>query len=329
MKKSVKGFSVDTVSKDVVSRKKKKEGVLKDGVVHEMVLPDKPVGGSWESEAGNTTKSDSVDMKEEFLIEETSVDYGKRDVLEGIDSNQTPKGPRLITKQALNKPLGKINFLGNNNNDNILLDKPVVLLSPLKELVNVSARKSFALDIDLINVSRKSVQNKLAVIRKLFSKINGFGEASIPSKFSGIIWTMFTSKSSLMKATKLATNAKILVNTDLKKSFKHSDWAVVLKKILIGTSTKAVHAVLSEFGLIKSIKMQLVGLWQKAVVEFEQVDHTDLVAAKWSILVRKDAVHVARSDLDKETWNARDCYRALLYTLPMGTVMDKLGEYGK
>ncbi|KAG9305274.1 hypothetical protein G9A89_003358 [Geosiphon pyriformis] len=106
---------------------------------------------------------------------------------------------------------------------------------------------------------------------------------------------MFTSKSSLMKATKLATDAKIVVNTDLKKLFKHSDRAVVLKEIPIGTSTEAVHTALSEFGLIKLIKMQL------------------------SILVGKDAVHVARSDLDKETWDARDCYRALLYTLPMGT----------
>ncbi|KAG9301234.1 hypothetical protein G9A89_012617 [Geosiphon pyriformis] len=210
MKKSVKGFSVDTVSKDVASRKKRKGGVLKDGIVHDMVLSG--------SEADNITEFDSVDMEKEFLIEETSVDYGKGDVLKGKDSNQMPKGLRLVTKQALDKSLGKINFLDNNNDNDIFLNKPVVLFSPLKKLVDVSARKSFALDIDLVNVSEKSAQNKLAVVRKLFSKINGFGGVSTPSKFSGIIRAMFTFKSSLMKATKLAADTKILVNTDLKKS---------------------------------------------------------------------------------------------------------------
>ncbi|KAG9295325.1 hypothetical protein G9A89_021256 [Geosiphon pyriformis] len=83
-------------------------------------------------------------------------------------------------------------------------------------------------------------------------------------KFAGIIKAMFTSELSL---------------------------AVVLKKISVGTSVETVHAVLSEFESIKSIKIQLVRLWQKAVVEFDQINYADLVAAKWSILIGKDVVH--------------------------------------
>ncbi|KAG9294505.1 hypothetical protein G9A89_009352 [Geosiphon pyriformis] len=276
MKKSVKDFSEDTVSKDVVSRKKRKGGVLKDGIVYRVVLPDQPVGGSWGSEASNITELDSVDMEGEFLIEETSVDYGERDVLERMESNQMPKDPRLVTKQALSKPLGKINFLGNDKDDDILLDEPV---------------------------------DKLAVVRKLFSKINSFGGASTLSKFSEIIQVLFTSKSSLIKATKLAANVKILVNTNFKKSTGCSDWAVVLKKIPVGTSAEAVHAALSEFGTIKSIKMQLVELWQKAIVEFEKWNQADLLAARWSILIGKNVVHV----------NIRDHYRVLFYIFSMRT----------
>ncbi|KAG9305544.1 hypothetical protein G9A89_003607 [Geosiphon pyriformis] len=257
MKKSVKNFSVDTVSKDVASRKKRKEGVLKDGIVHKKVLSGNLVGSSWRSEAGNTTELDSVDMEKKFLVEETSVNYGERVVLKGKDNNQMPKSPKLVTKQALGKLLGKINFLGSNDDDGILLDESVVLFFSLKKLINMSAKKSFALDINLINISEKSAQDKLVVIRKLFSKINGFGRASTPLKFSGIIQAMFTSKSSLMKATKLAANVKILVNTDLKKLSGHSDRAVVLKKIPVRTSAEAVHTALSKFGIIKSIKMQL------------------------------------------------------------------------
>ncbi|KAG9291776.1 hypothetical protein G9A89_012061 [Geosiphon pyriformis] len=146
-----------------------------------------------------------------------------------------PKSPRLVTKQALSKPLGKINFLGNDDDNDILLDRSE---------------------------------------------------------------TMFTSESSLMKATKLATDVKILVNADLKKLTGHSDWTVVLKKIPVGTFAETVHAVLSEFGTIKLIKMQLEGLWQKTIIEFEEHIQADFLAA--------------RSDLDKITWDKKDHYRVLL-----------------
>ncbi|KAG9287169.1 hypothetical protein G9A89_003017 [Geosiphon pyriformis] len=113
--------------------------------------------------------------------------------------------------------------------------------------------------------------------------------SSTPSKFSEIIHASFTSESSLAQTTEKAKAANILVNTDLKKSIGHSDWAVVVKKILIGTLAEAVHAALSKFGIIKLIKMQL------------------------------NAMHVARANLDKKTWDVRDYYRALLYILPIGT----------
>ncbi|KAG9290246.1 hypothetical protein G9A89_022222 [Geosiphon pyriformis] len=293
MKKSTKGFSVNTVSKDIASRKKRKGGVLKNGAAQKMVVSDKAVSGSWGSEAGNTTKSDSVDMEKEFLIEETSVDYGESDLLKEKDINQTPKGPKVVTKQALGKSLGKINFLGNNDDDNVLLGGHLELPPPLKNLVNVSVRKSFALNIGLKKVIGKFSQEKLSAVRKLFSGINGFGRAFTSSKFAGIIRATFTSELNLVQASKKAGDAKILVNTDLKKPTDHSDWAVVVKEIPVGTSVEAVHVALSEFGSVVSIKMQLVGLWQKAVA--------NLVAARWSILIGKDAVRVAKANLDKES----------------------------
>ncbi|KAG9287245.1 hypothetical protein G9A89_008875 [Geosiphon pyriformis] len=78
-----------------------------------------------------------------------------------------------------------------------------------------------------------------------------------PSKFTKIIRTIFTSKLSLMQTTKKTKSVKILVNTNLKKSVMHLNQIVVLKKIPIDTLTKIVHTVLSEFRLIKSVKIQL------------------------------------------------------------------------
>ncbi|KAG9304591.1 hypothetical protein G9A89_020155, partial [Geosiphon pyriformis] len=240
-------------------------------------------------ETGNTTKSNSINMEKKCLIEETSFNYGESSAIAG-DSDQISTGSKVKTKKTLGKPLGKINFSLNDNENNILLDASLELPPPLKNLVNISVYKSFTLNIGLNKVVGKSFQKKLQVVRKLFSKINGFGEASTSSKFAGIIKAMFISESSLVQTSKKAEKVKILVNSDLKKSSGHSDQTVVLKEILIGTSTKAVHTALSKFGIIKSIKMQLVELWQKAVVEFEQSDYANLVTAKWSILIEKDAI---------------------------------------
>ncbi|KAG9300565.1 hypothetical protein G9A89_000435, partial [Geosiphon pyriformis] len=183
------------------------------------------------------------------------------------DLEQMSKSSKILTKRMLKKLLRKINFLGNNI-DNILSDKSVVLLSLLKNLVNVSVKKSFALDISLDNVVGKSAQKKLVIVRKLFSKINDFEEASTSSKFAGIIRATFTSELSLVQASKKAEEAKILT----------------------------MHTALSEFDTVVLIKMQLVGLWQKAVVKFGKIEQADLVATCWSILIGKDAVHIARAD---------------------------------
>ncbi|KAG9297048.1 hypothetical protein G9A89_000427, partial [Geosiphon pyriformis] len=277
--------------KSAKSRKKRRGGVLKDNIVLS--------NHSWSSKTSDTTESDSIDIKEECLVEKISFDHGDGGAFIRKDSEQTSKSSRIHIKRALGKPLGKINFL-DDNIDNILLDKPVVFPPPLKNLVNVSVRKSFILDINLDNIVEKSAEEKFVVVRKLFLKINGFRRASTLSKFAEIIRVMFTSELSLVQASKKAKEAKILVNSNLKKSFRHLDWAVVLKKIPIGTSTEAVHAALSGFGVMVSIKMQLVSLWQKAIVEFSKSEQTDLVTACWSILIGKDAVH------------------ALLYTLPIG-----------
>ncbi|KAG9299061.1 hypothetical protein G9A89_020374 [Geosiphon pyriformis] len=210
------------------SRKKRKDSALEDNIGNKKFAAAKVLSGrSWNSEASDTTESDSVNMEEKCLIEGTSFDHEDGRVFAGEDSEQTPKSLKILTKRTLRKLLRKINFLGDVI-DNVLLNEPMVLPPLLKTLVNVSVKKSFTLDISLNNITGKSAQEKLVVVRKLFSKINGFGGASTPSKFAGIVRVTFTSKLSLALASKKAEEVKILVNSNLKKSSEHSDRAVRL-----------------------------------------------------------------------------------------------------
>ncbi|KAG9297862.1 hypothetical protein G9A89_006803 [Geosiphon pyriformis] len=96
--------------------------------------------------------------------------------------------------------------------------------------VEVAVKKSFALDINLSAVERKSATAKTQVVRKLFSGINGFEGATIPSKFEGIIRSTFTSLESMEKATLLAKKNNIIVNSDLKRQRIHSDQAIIIRK---------------------------------------------------------------------------------------------------
>ncbi|KAG9305253.1 hypothetical protein G9A89_001515 [Geosiphon pyriformis] len=223
-------------------------------------------------------------MEEECLVEETSVVYGENGAFTGEDPNQMPKSLCVKTKKILRKPLGVIDY-GTVNAEDDVLDSSFLFppLLPIKLSIQVSVRKFFALDINLVAVAGKSSQEKLNFVKKNFSGVNGFGGVSAPSKFGGIIQTSFTFK-------------KCPINN-------HMNRAIVLKEIPVETSIKAVHAAISEFGLIKLIKIQL------------------------SVLIGKDAVHVARADINKQMWDARDEFRTLLYTFPIDTTTHDLWDF--
>ncbi|KAG9293141.1 hypothetical protein G9A89_010478 [Geosiphon pyriformis] len=84
MNKFVKSSGSDISSKNVVYRKKRKSGVLKDNTIKEVVLAKKKVVGFWGSNTSNITKLNSIDMKEEFLMKKTSIDYDQAVVLKKI-----------------------------------------------------------------------------------------------------------------------------------------------------------------------------------------------------------------------------------------------------
>ncbi|KAG9299260.1 hypothetical protein G9A89_013908 [Geosiphon pyriformis] len=118
-----------------------------------------------------------------------------------------------------------------------------------------------------ISLEKKWIDPK--IIKTL---VQWFWGATTSSKFEEIIQSMFTSEKSMKKAALLAEKEEIIVNNNVKKQGLRSDRAVVIKKISMDTPKDMIIAAVSEFGIIKSIKIQLVGMWQKAVVEFADLD---------------------------------------------------------
>ncbi|KAG9303380.1 hypothetical protein G9A89_013706 [Geosiphon pyriformis] len=81
-------------------------------------------------------------------------------------------------------------------------------------------------------------------------------------------------------AKKLAVSKKILVNDDVRQINKCTNQKIVVKKILVDFPKLAVESVFSKFGKVVSIKIQLIGLWQKALIKFESLDVASSIAFK-------------------------------------------------
>ncbi|KAG9298667.1 hypothetical protein G9A89_012735 [Geosiphon pyriformis] len=165
---------------------------------------------------------------------------------------------------------------------------------------------------------------KTQLIKKIFSIVNGFGGVTTSSKFERIIQSTFTSEESMEVAALLVRKKEIDVNSNLKRQGMRSDWGVVIKEISINTLKDIIITIVSEFGEIKLIKIQLIGMWQKAVMEFAKLGQTNSLAFRWSFLIGKNSVQVAKAVGDCEIWVSRNQFRALLFTLPIGTIAHDL-----
>ncbi|KAG9295516.1 hypothetical protein G9A89_013545 [Geosiphon pyriformis] len=163
---------------------------------------------------------------------------------------------------------------------NFSLEKKWIDPKITKVPVKIPVRKSFALDINLSAVKKNLVTAKTQLIRKMFLTINSFGGATTPSKFEEIIRSTFTFEKNMIKVTSLTRKKRIDVNNNLKRQGMRSDQTVIIKEIPMNTSKDMIIATVSKFGEIKSIKIQLIGMWQKAVVEFAELGQTDLLASK-------------------------------------------------
>ncbi|KAG9302165.1 hypothetical protein G9A89_020599 [Geosiphon pyriformis] len=267
---------------------------------------------SWDSKVKSKDASISgmSDIKNinNMVAEETSyVDSNASETDNMVDDIMSRK---TQIKTYVLRPLPKTPSFRNlsNNDTELVLPKPKFAGSNWLLSANLRVSEShsfepirlFALDVDLAAVPEKTNGNKLMAVKKIFYQINGFGGALTPSKFSGIIRSSFMSELSLKKARELAIHKKIVVNNDVRQVNKHINWVIVVKEILVDLSKLAVESVFSKFGKIVSIKMQLIDLWQKALVKYKSSEVVNSVVSKWLVFMGKDF------------------HRALFYTLPIG-----------
>jgi RNA recognition motif-containing protein len=131
------------------------------------------------------------------------------------------------------------------------------------------------------------------------------------------------------KATSLGMECTMISPVD---TIEIKSRTILVKEIPLGTSKEAIQANFEEFGTIKKISWSVVGLWQKANIEFEKKEEADEAAKQWSWLIGKDAVRIIPDGNIANTLEERDRYTLKLTHLPAGTtaydVWDYIGELG-
>ncbi|KAG9290693.1 hypothetical protein G9A89_011656 [Geosiphon pyriformis] len=330
-----------------VSYKKPKKPVVVDSLVESSAgvsnVIDKSGDGPnirqlWASKVNSEVDSISgisdLDNLDNVITEETS--YAESDA-SGLDDDMNDVMPKKMCTRTYvlnSKPPLLFFNVPSDSEDTLPLLSPKFYgsnhVSPVRSCAlvkrNFNLSKSFALDIEISAIPGKTNGDKLVSIKKIFYQVDGFGGAFTPSKFPGIIRSTFTSEASMNKAKSLAVSEKILVNNELRKVNSCSNWEIVVKKIPVNLPKLAVELVFSKFNEIVLIRMQLIGLWQKTLVEFKSAEIADMVVSKWSVFMSKNSMRVALAIDNKQLWVSRDQYRALLYTLPVGTMAHDLSD---
>ncbi|KAG9307686.1 hypothetical protein G9A89_023251 [Geosiphon pyriformis] len=225
-----------------------------------------------ESDSNSVSKISDMENLKNTVAEETSYMDSNASDTDDMANNTTLRMTRTVIYVLGQLPKPPAFDKISNDKDVLALPSPKfsgskclpAVESGVIEKRNFESVKSFILDIEISAVSRKTNVDKL------------------------------------MAAREMAISENILVNNDLRKVNSRSDWEVIVKEILVDLPKSAIETVFSKFDKIISIKVQLIGLWQKALVKYELSEIADLVAARWSVLMGKDSVRMAKASIDKQ-----------------------------
>ncbi|KAG9304137.1 hypothetical protein G9A89_019699 [Geosiphon pyriformis] len=254
---------------------------------------------SWRSEVGSVNNSVSsllnVEDMTNTIAEKTS--YAESD--ENNNINKVTLRKTYTQTYMLDNPPKQSVFEHINDDDKVLKLFPYVVVGsnqlPTVRLCILNRHdfepvKFFMLDIELFAVLSKTISDKLIATKEL------------------------------------AIGEKILVNDDVRQINKCSDWEIVVKEISVDFSKLTVESVFSKFSKVVFIKIQLIGLWQKALMKYESSEIADLVAARLSVFMEKNSVCVAKTISDKQIWVSRNQHQTLLHTLLVGTIAYNLSD---
>ncbi|KAG9289231.1 hypothetical protein G9A89_022541 [Geosiphon pyriformis] len=136
---------------------------------------------------------------------------------------------------------------------------------------------------------------KMALLSFLFQLLPGcIGLKSVLKDAVKLFCVKFASQESLNGATKVVISNEVFLTT-LKiaqssgvASVSFPFLLVALCNVSLDISSDNIKIALGIFGVVTSVKLKPIGLWQYAMVHFKNTSSATVVLTHWSVLVRKD-----------------------------------------
>ncbi|KAG9298721.1 hypothetical protein G9A89_012789 [Geosiphon pyriformis] len=126
----------------------------------------------------------------------------------------------------------------------------------------------------------------------------------------------FTSQKSLNGITKVAIMASVFFPSLL----------VVLHDIPLGIFFNNIKTAFGIFGVVSSVKLKPAGLWEYAVVNFEDIFSAAAALSNWFVLVRKNSVRIFLIVNQKEVIFSKDAFKAKLVNFLFGCTVFEISD---
>ncbi|KAG9284793.1 hypothetical protein G9A89_003716 [Geosiphon pyriformis] len=95
---------------------------------------------------------------------------------------------------------------------------------------------------------------------------------------------------------------------------------VALYDVFLGTFSDDIKSALGVFGVVTSVKLKSIGLWQYAVVYFKDTSSAAAAFTYWSVLVRKDSIKILSVVNQNDVISSKNAFKAKLVNLLFGCI---------
>ncbi|KAG9298715.1 hypothetical protein G9A89_012783 [Geosiphon pyriformis] len=228
--------------------------------------------------------------------------------LPNMDGNSSSTSPKM----GQNQPLVVLS--------NVVLSDRSLSIPIAKQFINPDNLKNWADQMEI----------ESTVPPPVFGAVDGGAWKNINSHQRFSDWVA-SNLESLNDATKVAIIDKILLTT-LKIAWSSGVasvfspfLSVALCNVPLGIFFDNIKTAFGIFGVVTSVKLKPAGLWQYAVVNFEDISSAAALS-NWSILVRKDSVRILPIANQKEVISSRDVFKAKLVNLSFGYTVFEISD---
>ena len=147
----------------------------------------------------------------------------------------------------------------------------------------IEQQSSYNFWINFQQIEGETIPQKYQQIRAIFGNIqefhNGITQRRVPEHFK----LAFTSANSMQHALDKAQDLKIETNIISPiDTIEVKTRSILVKEIPLGTTKETIQANFEKFGTINKITWSVIGLWQKATIEYKQKESTDNAIKYWS-----------------------------------------------